>query len=211
METFRHLSELVGSTRVVWRFDPLILTDTLTVERLLDRVSSVAAQLRGLTDRLVISVADISEYKKVQNKLQRQGVRYRTCTPDVMAEIAQRLQALNRDWKLTIASCAEGIDLEIYGIAHNRCIDDELMIQAFPNDRELMKFLGYEPNLFSGSCRPRLKDRGQRKECGCILSKDIGMYDTCQHLYTYCYANASCSVVGANRLRHHEGSDAIVS
>ncbi len=35
------------------------------------------------------------------------------------------------------------------------------------------------------------RDKGQRQFCGCILSKDIGEYNTCPHLCEYCYANAS--------------------
>jgi hypothetical protein len=69
----------------------------------------------------------------------------------------------------------------------------------------------HEPDLFPDSSRPNLEDKGQRKECGCIVSRDIGMSHTCQHLCTYCYANASCEVVQSNRLKHREGSDAIIS
>lgn len=189
LDTFRRLSEQVGKRRVIWRFDPLILTDTLTVDVLVDRIAALAAILRDYTERLVISFADIGVYAKVQRNLARENVKYQEFTPERMREVAQRLQPLARETGLTIATCAEGIDLAPYGIEHNRCVDDRLMIELFPTDQKLMEFLGYEPDLFATPSRPYLKDKGQRKECGCIVSKDIGMYDTCPHGCVYCYAN----------------------
>ncbi len=211
VETFKVLSEKLGKNRVIWRFDPLILTDTLTVERITERIAEVATLVRQYTERLVISFADIKVYKKVQNNLAREHVHYREFTPELMVEVAQRLQSLNREWGLKIATCAEGVDLEPYGIEHNRCIDDRLMLDVFPQDRKLMDFLGFQPDFFSDPSRPYLKDKGQRKECGCIMSKDIGMYDTCHHLCTYCYANTSCKAVENNIRKHNPESDALVT
>ncbi len=210
IDTFRALAEMVGKKRIVWRFDPLILTDELTVDRLLDRIAGVVAQLRPFTERLVISFADIKVYKKVQNNLAREKVNYREFTPELMVDVAQRLQCLNREWGLKIATCSEGIDLEPYGNDHSRCIDDRLMVDAFGHDQKLMQFLGYEQDLFADPSRPYLKDNGQRKECGCIVSKDIGMYDTCHHLCAYCYANTSCKAVENNLRKHNPESDALV-
>ncbi|MBO4402080.1 MAG: DUF1848 family protein [Bacteroidales bacterium] len=38
--------------------------------------------------------------------------------------------------------------------------------------------------------------------CGCILSKDIGEYNTCPHLCEYCYANASKELALRNWQQH---------
>ena len=46
-----------------------------------------------------------------------------------------------------------------------------------------------------------LKDKGQRRECGCTESKDIGMYNTCANFCAYCYANTSRNVVKKNLLK----------
>lgn len=212
VETFKELADHLGKKRVIWRYDPLILTDSLTVDILLDRIAHLAGLLRGYTERLVISFADIGVYKKVQNNLAREKVHYREFTSELMTDLAQRLSVLNREWGLKIATCAEGIELNRFGIEHNRCIDDNLMIELFKDDKALMDFLGYNKyDLFPDSSQPYLKDKGQRKECGCIISKDIGMYDTCHHLCTYCYANTSQTTVKNNLKKHDPESEALIS
>lgn len=189
VETFRSLSERIGRKRVIWRYDPLILTDTITVDSLVNRIGELARQLKSFTEKLVISFADISTYRKVRNNLVRGGINYREFTSALMHELAARLQQCNQEWGLRISTCAEGIELDRYGIEHSRCIDDRLMIELFHEDSALMEFLGYQHDLFADHHRPALKDKGQRKDCGCIVSKDIGIYDTCRHSCTYCYAN----------------------
>jgi hypothetical protein len=79
------------------------------------------------------------------------------------------------------------------------------MVKLFPEDKELMRFLGVEqeslfPDLEPGTkaLQVKLKDKGQREGCGCAPSKDIGHYSTCMHLCKYCYANLSEAEVRKN-------------
>jgi len=213
IETFIELSEKIGKEKVIWRFDPYILTETSGVDELLKRTEYIGDKLKDYTDKLVFSFADIKDYKKVQNNLRRDSVPYMEFNERTMNEMATGLMQLNKKWKLEIGTCAEKIDLDKYGIVHNKCIDDDLMKQLFYKDAKLMAFLGYElkkADLFDTeeklvSLKSRnLKDKGQRIACGCIMSKDIGQYNTCPHECVYCYANTSVEMAKKNYKRHRE-------
>jgi len=203
IETFQMLSDIKGKERVIWRFDPLILTDKLQPTDLLGKIERIGNQIHGYTEKLVISFADISNYAKVKRNLKAGGVNWQEFSPETISEIAAGVSSLAKGWGLKVATCGESVDLEKYGITHNRCIDDELMMRISGSNKELAMFLGYDNNLtlFDGrktQGQHPLKDKGQRKECGCIVSKDIGQYNTCRHLCIYCYANTSEQVVQRN-------------
>jgi DNA repair photolyase len=223
IETFKRLSYAIGKEKVVWRFDPLILSKKITTDKLLEKIHGVGSKIHSHTEKLVISFIDFKLYKKVQQNLRTVG--FKDCkefTPEDIIKIATGLQEMNKEWNLQIATCAEATDLSEYGIAHNKCIDADLLIRLFNHDKELMDFLGYVPPESGllpfidpkGKSRPRvLKDLGQRKDCGCIPSKDIGQYGTCVHGCAYCYANASPEIAQRNFQRHRslkEYSEAIL-
>jgi hypothetical protein len=216
IETFQMLSERAGKERLIWRFDPLILADRLQPADLLKKVEDIGNQIHSHTEKLVISFADISNYAKVKRNLGAGGVNWQEFSPEAIEEIAAGVSSLAEGWGLEVATCGERVDLEKYGIAHNRCIDDELMMRISGSDRNLATFLGYGNNLtlFGGSKatgQHPLKDKGQRKECGCIVSKDIGQYNTCEHLCIYCYANTSAQIVQKNRNLVSPQSEAIIA
>jgi hypothetical protein len=209
IDTFLKLSEHIGKDKVIWRFDPLILTEKIGVDDLLRKVENIGNQLRNYTDKMVFSYADIELYKKVQNNLQKSSINYQEFNVQTMNEFALGLQQLNSSWGLEIGTCAEQIPLEKYGIVHNKCVDDDLMIKLFPHDKILMDFLGVKtasPDMFNPNGgiekTKNNKDKGQREFCGCIVSKDIGEYNTCPHFCEYCYANISREKAAANYKQH---------
>ena len=231
IKTFRELSERIGHERVIWRFDPLILTPVMTPRTLLSRIWKIGNQLNGYTDKLVFSFVDVKAYRKVQNNLMKEtkcftkeNVELAEIDDMQRQEIVEGLAKLRdiwdtKGWKLQLATCAEEIDLEAYGIEHNRCIDGELMRRVFGDDKELVYYLHTgrlpEPDLFGEipsipADRKNLKDKGQRKICGCMVSKDIGMYDTCRHFCVYCYANTSKECVRKNAFRHSDESESLI-
>lgn len=219
IETFKQLVDKLGKGRVIWRFDPLILTDQIGLDDLLDKIENIGNQLYGYTEKLVFSYADITSYKKVKSNLEKSHINYQEWTVPQMEEFAKRLSELNQKWHYELATCGEKIDIEQYGVQHNHCVDDNLMIRFAHHDKALMDFLGVEVKTIENSLfgmepipanaimlnetqyaikKKDNKDKGQRQFCGCIVSKDIGEYNTCPHLCEYCYANASKEVAVRN-------------
>lgn len=224
IETFRELSSALGRNGVIWRFDPLMLTDDISIDALLNKIESIGASLKDYTEKLVFSFADISGYRKVKKNLDDDHIPYHEWTREQMIEFAGRLVELNRSkgWHYRLATCGETVNLE--GVEHNHCVDDVLMIKRASHDKVLMDFLKAKfaqmpaPDLFGNmpalpedalvmgdgryATRGNNKDKGQREFCGCMKAKDIGQYNTCPHLCKYCYANSSASIAVRNWQRH---------
>ncbi len=226
IDTFKRLVDRLGKGGVVWRFDPLVLTDEIDIDRLLQKIENIGNQLVGYTEKLVFSFADIAMYRKVKANLDASGVKYHEWTDAQMTEFAERLVALNQSngWNFELATCGEKNSFS--GVAHNHCVDDALMIRRAYQDKELMQFLKAEthsmpqPDLFGDTAplpadaillpngqyatRGDNRDKGQREFCGCMKSKDIGQYNTCIHQCLYCYANTSVESAMKNYKKHKE-------
>lgn len=234
IETFRQLSGMIGKERVVWRFDPVMFTSATPPELMLERVRRIGEQIKGCTEKLVFSFIDVNVYKKVQNNLIRETNLFTkdniACAEPNYVQVRQFVEGLARlrdewrerdGWNVTLATCAEAAKLAEFGVEHNRCIDGELMKRVFADDKDFVFYLNYgrmpDKSSFFDEIEDlpvltpeKWKDSGQRKLCGCMVSKDIGMYDTCAHLCVYCYANTSRKCVLANMAKHSDDSESII-
>ncbi|TET32850.1 MAG: DUF1848 domain-containing protein [Planctomycetota bacterium] len=217
INAFITLSKRIGKERVIWRFDPLLLTEEISIDKLLQRIKNVGDALRSYTSKLVFSFVDISSYSKVKRNLKHANVKYTEFDPRTMKQVGVKLANLSKQWNLVICTCGEKIDLSEYGIKHNKCVDDELLLRISNNDQELSDLFGrkkyFQKEMFDTpeNIRKSIKDPGQREECGCVFSKDIGQYNTCPHLCVYCYANTSEKTVRKNMEKLTPNGDSIVS
>lgn len=166
---FQELSRRIGKERVVWRYDPILFTDRYSPEYHLRAFRQIAEALQGYTVKCVISFVDI--YTKIRKSMQALNVR--SLPEGELLSFAGQIASIAGDYGITVAACAEALDLSACGIAHNSCIDREL----------IERITGYK---IRGD-----KDKNQRKECGCVESIEVGTYNTCRNGCLYCYANYS--------------------
>jgi hypothetical protein len=188
IDTFKELSDKIGPERVIWRYDPIILTDTITVDYHVKYFEELAKCLKGKTKTCVISFLDL--YKKTESNLK--GTTARELDQNEMVLLAGKLAAIASSYDMKIQSCAEAIELESVGITHGHCIDN-LLIEDLLGVR-----------LVVG------KDKNQRPECGCVQSIDIGEYNTCPHMCKYCYANFNKEIVQEKSHRHNPNSPLLI-
>lgn len=228
IETFKKLVEQLGKGAVIWRFDPMILTEEISIDDLLRKIQDIGDQLKDYTEKLVFSYADIAMYKKVKHNLEASGIRYHEWETEQMSDFADKLSKMNqeRGWNFLLATCGEKIKMN--NILHNRCIDGDLITRLAWDDKELMDFMKVKiedvpaPTLFGKSELPEgaillpqnhyfiskhKKDPGQRPFCECMASKDIGEYNTCPHLCEYCYANTTKHLALDNWKRHQQNKN----
>lgn len=167
INTFITLSEKIGRERVIWRYDPIIFTEAYTPEYHLNSLGKIAARLEGYTEKCVFSLVDIYASKNSGN-LMRMGER--KLSSEALDAFLKEMSDIAKRNGLALASCAEDISAEKYGITHNSCIDGALI------------------ERITGA-KLKSKPDGQRLHCQCVKCEDIGSYDTCTHGCVYCYAN----------------------
>lgn len=165
MDCLLRLSGLLGPDRVIWRYDPVILWGGYSVEFHTRSFHAMANALKGAVRRCVFSFFD--NYAA----LGKTGKEWAAVlTPSKMDTLAQAFSASAAACGMELVTCAEKGDYGQYGIRHGACID-----------RQWIEKLLRAP-LSGGAAK------GQRPDCGCMESVDIGAYGTCGHGCRYCYA-----------------------
>lgn len=154
------LADKIGNNKVVWRYDPILLSADYSVKEHIKQFRLLAKAMSGASKKCVISFYD--EYKPVVGISQP--------NLEEIDDLAAEFQIIAGEHGFVLETCSEVIDLTKYGIQNGKCIDDRL----------ISEIVG-QPLVLN-------KDKGQRKECGCVMSIDIGAYSSCRHGCVYCYA-----------------------
>jgi hypothetical protein len=195
VQTFQELAELIGSEKVIWRYDPIVFSSETNIDFHIEQYSNIASQLSGYTNRCVISFMD--RYAKNNPRLKKiekeQNIKIFNFEdiPEVFSEFLPSISEIANQYNIQLFSCAEEYNLESYNIHHGKCIDDDYIQEIFK----------IEVN--------HQKDASQREACGCVKSRDIGMYDSCLFGCQYCYATTSFDKARENYQQHNPNSPSL--
>lgn len=182
IDNFIELSKKLGKEKVVWRYDPILITKNISLDWHIKQFENLCKKLSGYTNKVVVSFLD--EYKKLDKS------KFRTLTFEEIQQIGKAFAKIASGYGLTIQTCAENIDIE--GVVKGACIDKALIEQI----------CGHQLNI--------KKDKTQREACLCSQSVDIGEYDTCCHFCEYCYANNNKLNIKNKLKRHNINSPLLV-
>ena len=188
LETFSKLSQQIGSNRIIWRYDPILITDKINVAYHVKYYEELAKRLESLTTKCVISFVDLYKKTITNTKI----INLQEPSQSEMRYLAEKFVNIARKYGIQVLSCAESINLSEEGVEHGCCID---------------------PNLIEDICGYHIdvkKDENQREECGCVESIDIGAYNTCCHACAYCYANFNNEKVRSQSSKHHKNSSLLI-
>ncbi|MGX8694725.1 MAG: DUF1848 family protein, partial [Methanobrevibacter sp.] len=165
IKTLKQLSDIVGSNKILWRYDPILLTEKYTVEKHLETFEYMAEKISPLVYRCIFSFVDM--YKKVEENM-----------PEIIplaeedkVKLLKGIGEISERYNLYTQSCATNESYEKYGIHPAGCTTREILEQAH------------------GVVYKNVKGTGIRENCHCIPSRDIGAYNSCLSECKYCYAN----------------------
>lgn len=111
-----------GNGNLIWRYDPIVFTPKYTPEWHLKTFERIAKQLRDYTNKCVISFVDMPHHvRKSMQDIPIKGI----ATREQLMIFCKSLSAIAAENDMTVATCAEVVDLQKCGIEHNRCIDPD--------------------------------------------------------------------------------------
>lgn len=171
MRTVDQLSRRIGRMRIIWRYDPIVITEQTPASFHRENFSNLLHELSPCCHRVIVSTIDF--YAKVKSRFQKMGLRImdREKHRDLYDPLLTFIRTRTVESGLEIQGCAEKrADKGVTDIPNGKCIDNQILNRLFSLN------VTYD------------KDKNQRPLCRCHHSVDIGSYNTCSFGCLYCYA-----------------------
>lgn len=187
IEDFKFLSDKVGKNAIALRYTPIIINEKYTLQRHIDTFEYITSKLEGYTSLAVFGFVDIYD------KLKRNHPEIIDCDDSLKIIIAKEFLKIANKHHMELRLCSKEKWLSSYGIDVNGC----------------MRLEDYE-RAIGFSLKPTKKMEARRGYCSCYLSNDIGSYNSCLHLCSYCYANGNSNLVLSNFKKHDDDSPFLI-
>jgi hypothetical protein len=189
IQHMRWLRERFGAYAAVWRYDPIVFTSETDADFHARNFAALASELEGSTDEVVASFAQI--YRKTERNMNAAarefGFTWEDPGDDVKRQLASQLAEAARRRGMQLNLCAQP-QYAVCGAGEARCISGSRLARLSGGPVESIR-------------------KGNRPDCACDGSRDIGDYDTCPHGCVYCYAVRSRALARRRYGQHDPRSE----
>ena len=168
--------------KIVWRYDPICVTDKLSFEIHEDRFAQCAERLKGYARNCIISF--VHPYRKTLDNLKKYA-------NHVLIDLSVDRK---REYAYRLSERAESYGIQLYACCNDCLLSNKIKKASCIDGVYLTEIMRVPVDI---------RRAATRKECACTKSFDIGAYDTCAHGCVYCYANIDKVKAGAVQQRHH--------
>jgi hypothetical protein len=200
VQTIEHMKIVAGEYGpdvAIWRYDPLIISSVTPVDKHRHNFETLARALEGTTNEVVVSFAHI--YKKTKHNMDQAAkeLGFDWTEHEMMQE------ETIRNLLIELAEIAHGSGMQLKVCSQKAYLAPGIIEEARCVDADRLEKISHE------TLQGKSKQRGNRKECGCFASKDIGEYDTCPHGCVYCYAVQNREIA-LERYKAHDPASAFL-
>jgi DNA repair photolyase len=186
INSFKRLSKSTGVEKVIWRYDPIFVSEKYDLDYHIKKFEWMSSELNGYTNECVISFIDLYE------KTKRNFPDVKEVKQEERHKLGEAFFNIGKKYDINIKTCLEGQDLSKYGIDCSGCMTQPVIEKAIGKKLKI----------------PKLKQA--REGCDCLLGNDIGVYNTCGHGCIYCYANYDQKNVRNNLKNHNPNSPLLI-
>lgn len=187
IEAVKKISTRVGIDNIYVRYDPIFISEKYNIEYHIKAFTKLCSLLKGYVKTIIVSFID--NYKNVRKNLPY--LKYRSFTEEDYKLIGESFSKIAKNNNMVVQTCFEERNLTEYGFIKGECMSKELAFKL--TGKTYKKWQARKGNA-----------------CNCVELVDIGVYNSCNHLCKYCYANYDESKVKENINNHDINSSLLI-
>ncbi len=187
IEAVKKISTTIGIENIYIRYDPIFISEKYNVEYHIKAFTKLCSLLKGYVKTIIVSFID--NYQNVRKNLPY--LKYRSFNEEDYKLIGENFSKIAKNNNMVVQTCFEERNLTEYGFIKGECMSKELAFKL------------------TGKTYKKWQAR-KGSACNCVELVDIGVYNSCNHLCKYCYANYDESKVKININNHDINSSLLI-
>ena len=187
IKAVKKISTTIGIENVYVRYDPIFISEKYNIEYHIKAFTKLCSLLKGYVKTIIVSFID--NYQNVRKNLPY--LKYRSFTEEDYKLIGESFSKIAKNNNMVVQTCFEERNLTEYGFTKGECMSKELAFKL--TGKTYKKWQARKGNA-----------------CNCVELVDIGVYNSCNHLCKYCYANYDESKVKVNIKNHDVNSSLLI-